>query len=58
MICYKDKTFCQFHVDCQDGPECHRALTKTVREAADLIELPIALWATPPECFRDEREGV
>jgi hypothetical protein len=55
MICYKDKTFCTFHLLCKNGSGCDRALTpKVIKDAKmwwgkDLA--PIAQYKDPPECF-------
>jgi hypothetical protein len=60
MLCYKDKTFCPFWEQCEDGKDCNRALIETVKEEAkiffDRMNMPIliAQYTEPPEhCFKD-----
>lgn len=59
MICYKDRTWCDFHVECTKGSTCDRALTQEVRKAADEWwgkgsgGAPIALFVAPPNCYED-----
>jgi len=60
MICYKDKTFCTYWLQCKDGYACNRALTPQVKEDADRWwkgfkhpeeEPPIAIYGSPPSCY-------
>lgn len=62
-MCYKDKTFCPFYLECINGKDCTAALTLKVEEDAKkwwkLISEegipPIAIYLDKPECFK-ERE--
>ena len=55
MICYRDKTFCSFYVECDKGDICHRALTLSVKKSANewwgKDEAPICLYVNIPNCF-------
>lgn len=55
MICYKDKTFCDFYKDCKEGDACDDALTDEIKDAAvkwwGNKNAPIARWANKPKCF-------
>lgn len=52
MMCYRDRTFCQFYDDCKDGNRCVRALTPTIRERAEAFGLYISQYVDRPECFK------
>lgn len=63
MLCYEDKTFCEFYKDCRDQDTCSRPLTKEVEAAAnewwksfDLpdVPTPISLYWNKPECHREQ----
>lgn len=60
MICYKDKTFCDYYKTCADGDTCHRALTKDVRKRARKWWgrgiIPISVYAEHPECFKEKKK--
>ena len=49
MICYRDRTFCSFYIDC--AKECDRALTDEVKDEAQCLGIPICQWADKPDCF-------
>lgn len=54
MMCYRDKTFCDFHTECQYGKECDRALTDEVKAGAVAWmgeNAPIARYTEKPSCF-------
>ena len=53
MICYKDKTFCGFWMQCQDYILCGRALTQAVEERANKAGLPICQFTDKPDCFKE-----
>ena len=58
MLCYKDRTYCEFE-DCKNfGPACNRSLTKKVHQAAEKWwgnpNPPIAVFLDKPECYRKE----
>jgi hypothetical protein len=69
MICYKDRTYCEYYQICQHGSECSRALTDEVREAAhqwwnwfmkketDAKDVPIARYVDKPECYEEIING-
>ena len=50
MLCYRDRTYCGF-ADCADFDKCSRRLTESVKQAAELLRLPISQFAEQPECF-------
>lgn len=50
MLCYRDRTYCGF-TDCTDFDKCSRRLTESVKQAAELLRLPISQFAEQPECF-------
>lgn len=57
MLCYKDKTFCSYYLECKDGNKCSSALTPKVEsdskrwsEENNLPEL-LAVFTDKPECF-------
>ena len=49
-LVYRDMTFCRFS-DCTDFDKCSRRLTESVKQAAELLRLPISQFAEQPECF-------
>jgi hypothetical protein len=49
-LVYRDMTFCKFS-DCADFASCSRRLTDSVKQAAELLRLPICQFAEQPECF-------
>jgi hypothetical protein len=57
MISFRDKTFCPFWGDCEDGIDCPRALTKQVQQEAikwwGSDEAPISMYVTEPKCFKE-----
>ena len=61
MMCFRDKTFCDFYKECKNGAECSRALTDEVKAEAVRWwgnELPpIARWTSPPHCFEKIEEA-
>lgn len=58
MMCYRDRTFCPFHLTCAQGNTCDRALTEQV--VADAIEwwggkkAPIAQYGEHPKCWEEK----
>jgi len=58
MMCYRDRTWCQFWEECKDGGQCGRALTKDVKDAATRWwgndNPPIATYVDKPECFKEK----
>ena len=61
MICYKDKTFCEFS-NCKTWDKCDRALTKPVQAAAQKwwgkkSGAPICLFSDKPDCFVKEKKN-
>lgn len=55
MICYKERTFCPFYMECEAGEICADSLTDDVIKKAKLWwgndGAPIAQFAEHPECF-------
>lgn len=49
-LVYRDTTYCPYS-DCADFASCSRRLTDSVKQAAELLRLPICQFAEPPECF-------
>jgi hypothetical protein len=52
MLCYKDKTFCPYHLLCKDGHTCEDALTRDVFDKAQKAGLDISQYVNYPKCFR------
>ena len=55
MICYKDRTFCPFYKNCQNGATCFRSLTDKVKSDAKAWwggngEAPICVFTEAPPC--------
>ena len=60
MICFQDRTFCDFYKECEKGEKCSRALTHRIANAAKKAHMPIAQFENAPSCFKleeDEDEG-
>ena len=57
MMCYRDKTYCQFWVDCVSGRTCPRALTDKVENDANNFGLPICSYCDEPKCFENKFES-
>ena len=51
MMCYKDRTYCQFNLLCKLGLTCDRALTDNIKQKAEKFGLPICQFVNIPECF-------
>ena len=51
MLCYKDRTYCPFHLLCKKGYTCKRALTDKVRRGAIDAKLPVSQFVEFPDCF-------
>ena len=55
MICYRDRTYCPFSGNCEQGRTCDRALTDQVRADAQAWwgseDAPISIFADPPPCY-------
>ena len=58
MMCYRDKTFCDYYKECHEGKKCPDALTEKVIAEADKWwgkrGAPICQFAEKPECFKEE----
>lgn len=50
MICYRDKTFCNF-TDCKKFKKCPRALIDKDKESAEKMKLPICTFIIRPEYY-------
>ena len=57
MLCYKDKSFCNFWKSCQQGSSCKHAYTDTVKELAKKCMLPVDLYDTPFTCYNNIEES-
>lgn len=59
MTGYRDMTFCSFWEQCEDGAECHRAITPEVIEGGTKWwggpNFPISRFSDEPECFKRVR---
>lgn len=51
MYCYKDRTFCTYYKECEDGDKCGRALTPDHIDAAEAYKIPVSTFAEKPDCF-------
>ncbi len=56
MISYKDRCFCGFYDRCKQGQHCSRAMTEELIEEAEEFGLPIACYASEPECYEVDNE--
>ena len=54
MLCYKDKTFCPFYLECKDGVDCHRKLTQEIIIEAEDFGLGVARYCERPDCFKEK----
>jgi hypothetical protein len=54
MLCYKDRSFCDWYVECVDGWTCPMALTDDVKRGAAIVGLPISHIGLKPECFKGD----
>jgi hypothetical protein len=52
MITYRDTCFCSY-LDCAHET-CRRRLTDSVKQAAELLRLPICQFAEKPDCFKEK----
>ena len=52
MICYKDKTFCLYAEECEDGDKCGRKITDEDRKKATDLNLGICYYTEQPNCFK------
>ena len=51
MLCYLDRTFCDYYVICKKGKDCPRALTRDVSIHAESCGLRICKFVDKPDCF-------
>ena len=51
MLCYRDRTFCDFYKDCKDGQECIRAATPELYKKAKDFGAPVCRFVDKPSCF-------
>ncbi len=49
MLCYKDRTFCEF-LECRNT-DCDRRLTPEIYKKAEELGLPICKFIEKPDCF-------
>ena len=57
MMCYRDRTFCSFYVDCS-VENCDRALTPEIEDRAQKIGMPICEFAEQPKCFKAKKDEM
>ena len=51
MLCYKDRTYCNYGVICKNSLNCPRVLTDDIKKQAEDFGLPLCLYSDFPECF-------
>ena len=51
MLCYRDRTYCNFHLNCRAAEDCDKKLTLVVTASAARDGLPIDQYPVPPSCF-------
>lgn len=56
MMCYRDRTYCDFYRDCADGGSCSRALTPGVQQMAEDAEMWVCRYTDRPSCYRVESD--
>ena len=55
MMCYRDRTWCDYWTQCAKGDTCYRALTLELEEHAKEINLPVCYFNSKPECFEESK---
>lgn len=58
VICYRDRTYCTYYLECQEGETCSRALTEEVRKKSEEIGMPVCRWLEHPSCFVEKQGGL
>lgn len=53
MLCYRDKTFCDFK-DCENFDDCVDALTDAVHYEANMRNMNISRCSEKPDCFKEK----
>ncbi len=53
MITYMDITFCP-QKDCKMFRTCFRALTTAVKTKAEKDELPLSVFMSKPDCYKED----
>ena len=51
MICYRDKTFCNY-VNCENFKNCDRAMNEYHVKKVTEIKLPVCFFADKPDCYK------
>ena len=51
MMCYRDRTYCGFYVNCKKANECSRCLTEDIEIIAASQHLQICQFDDPPSCY-------
>lgn len=51
MICYKGKTFCNYHIVCSAVNDDCDILTDKEKENAFELDIPICYYTDFPKCF-------
>ena len=57
MLCYKDRTFCDFYEDCKNEPRCDSQLTDKIKKEASERGLPVSRFASHPHCFEQKENS-
>ena len=57
MLCYKDRTFRPFYLECAEGDKCPRAFTPQIRRDAGSFGMGVMEFMEKPEwCFKERRK--
>lgn len=60
MLCYRDRTYCNFSCNCKHESTCNRALTADVLAAAKKWwgsnDAPICMYVDKPKCFEEKED--
>lgn len=54
MMCYKDRTFCEFYENCKYADECGYKLTPEVILKAEQLGLYISRYVEKPSCYEEQ----
>lgn len=56
MLCYNDKTYCDFYKTCKHGSTCPDALPDEVAEKAGKAGIGISQLLHKPECYEEAHD--
>ena len=57
MICYKDRTFCDFST-CAKSKNCYNYLTENHKQQAKQMGLDISRHLNKPDCFESRIDAI